>query len=302
MSGFGVQAVDLAIRYGPTVAVDGVGFTLPPGRIYGLLGRNGSGKTTLLSVLAGLRRPGHGRVLVDGVDPFENPRVMAGTCLIRESGDLIGTDRVGRVLEFAAALRPHWDDALAARLVDRFDLALDKRADALSRGQRSALGAVLGLASRSPLTMLDEVYLGMDAPTRYAFYDELLADYVEHPRTIILSSHLIDEVERLVEGVLMLHRGRVLVDDEADSIRGRGASVIGPADTVDAFVSRLTAGGISALATQRLGGTKQVSVYGELDGAVRAEARTLGLEIGSISLQDLFVHLTDDAQERETSR
>jgi ABC-2 type transport system ATP-binding protein len=220
---------------------------------------------------------------------------MAGSCLIRESGDVIGSDRVGRVLDFAAALRPDWDQEFADRLVTRFDLPLDKKADALSRGQRSALGVVLGLAARSPLTMLDEVYLGMDAPTRYAFYDELLADYITHPRTIILSSHLIDEIERLFEGVLVLHEGRVLMDDNADSIRGRGASITGPADAVDSFVSRLTAEGVRRLNTQRLGGTTQVSIFGSLDAAARAQARTLGLDLGSVSLQDLFVHLTENS-------
>jgi ABC-2 type transport system ATP-binding protein len=292
-AGFGVQAIDLAVHYGDTVAVDGVGFTLEPGRIHGLLGRNGSGKTTLLSVLAGLRRPSHGRVLVDGEDPFENARVVAGTCLIRESGDMIDNDRLGRILDFAAALRPCWDGDLAARLVERFGLPLNRRAKALSRGQRSALAVVLGLATRAPLTMLDEVYLGMDAPTRYAFYDELLADYVEHPRTIILSSHLIDEIERLFEGVLVLHEGRVLVHDDADGIRGRGVSITGPAEVVDRFVAVQAGNGIRELGTQRLGGTKQVSMFGELDAATRSQARALGLEVGSLPLQDLFVHLTD---------
>jgi len=297
MTGFQVQAVDLSINYGNTVAVDRIGFTLEPGKIHGLLGRNGSGKTTLLSVLAGLRRPTTGRVLVDGVDPFENARVMAGTCLIRESGDLIATDRVGRVLDFAAALRPDWDADFAAQLIARFGLSLDKKASALSRGQRSALGVVLGLAARSPLTMLDEVYLGMDAPTRYAFYDELLADYVEHPRTIILSSHLIDEIERLFEGVLVLHEGRVLVNDDADAMRGRGASVTGPADVVDQFVATLIVDGVRALGAQRLGSTKQVSIFGDVDSDTRLQARALGLEIGSMPLQDLFVHLTDSGRE-----
>lgn len=299
MTGFAVQALDLTISYADTVAVDSVDLSLEPGRIHGLLGRNGSGKTTLLSVLAGLRRPTHGRILVDGEDPFENPRVLAGTCLIRESGDIVDTDRVGQVLDFAAALRPDWDVAFAARLVERFGLSLDTRAGALSRGRRSALGVVLGLAARSPLTVLDEVYLGMDAPSRYAFYDELLADYVEHPRTIILSSHLIDEIERLFEGVLVLHEGRVLLNDDADAVRGRGATVTGPADAVDGFVAELGAGGLRVLGAQRLGATKQVSVFGDLDGDSRARALALGLDLGSVPLQDLFVHLTDTQQRQE---
>lgn len=293
MTGLDVEVIDLTVRYDETVAVDGISFRLEAGRIHGLLGRNGSGKTTLLSVLAGLRRPTSGRVRVDGEDPFENPRVMAATCLIREAGDVVGTDRIGRILDFAAAVRPDWDGDFAARLVTRFGLPLDRRADALSRGQRSALGVVLGLAARSPLTMLDEAYLGMDAPTRYAFYDELLADYVAHPRTILLSSHLIEEIERLFEGLLVLHEGRVLMAGEAEGIRGRGASLTGPAADVDAFAARLAAGGVRTLSAQRLGGTKQVSLFGELDADLRAQARAGGLEVGAVPLQDLFVHLTD---------
>ena len=301
MTGFGIRTENLTITYGDTVAVAGLDVTLAPGQIHGLLGRNGSGKTTLLSVLAGLRRPAGGRVLIDGEDPFENARVMAGTCLIRESGDVIGSDRAGRILEFAAALRPDWDDDFATRLVERFALPLNKRANALSRGQRSALGVVLGLAARAPLTLLDEVYLGMDAPTRYAFYDELLADYIAHPRTIILSSHLIDEIERLFEGVLVLHEGRLLINDGVESIRGRGASITGRADVVDSFVATLVVDGMRNLGDQRLGATKQVSLFGDLDADARAQARALGLEIGSMPLQDLFVHLTD-SHRREITR
>jgi ABC-2 type transport system ATP-binding protein len=295
MSGLGVQATDLSVSYGAAVAVDRVSFTLQPGRIYGLLGRNGSGKSSLMAVLAGFRKPSSGRVLIDGDAPFENARVMAGSCLIRESGDVVVTSRVRAVLSLAAALRPHWDGEFAARLLDQFALAPDTRVDALSRGQRSALAVVLGLAARSPLTMLDEVYLGMDAPTRYAFYDELLADYVEHPRTIILSSHLIDEIERLFEGVLVLHEGRLLVDEDADDIRGRGLSVTGPAIAVDGFVEALAANGGRTLGSRQLGATKQVTILAGLDGETRERARRLGLDLGPVPLQDLFVHLTDGA-------
>jgi ABC-2 type transport system ATP-binding protein len=129
----------------------------------------------------------------------------------------------------------------------------------------------------------------------------LLADYVAHPRTIILSSHLIDEIERLFEGVLVLHEGRVLMNDDVESIRGRGASVTGPVDVVNSFVATLVADGIRDLGAHRLGGTKQVSIFGDLDGDARRRARALGLELGSMPLQDLFVHLTD-SHGREVSR
>lgn len=284
---FGVRIQDLTVNYGRTTALDGATVELAPGAIHGLLGRNGSGKTTLLSVLAAFRRPGSGIVRVDGEDPWENPRVTAGTCLVRESGD-VHTDLPMRAnLDFLAGARPTFDRTFAEGLLDTFELDPKCKPAALSRGKKSAFGVVVGLASRAALTMFDEVHLGMDAPSRYAFYDALVADYVEHPRTIILSSHLIDEIQRLLEHVVILDRGRVLVADEAEALRARGVSVAGPADVVEQFTADRR-----VLGRQSLGRTAQVTIDGGLGPAERAAAADLGLELGPVDLQDLVVHLT----------
>lgn len=221
MRPFGVQLTDVTVRFPSITAVDSVSATIQPGTITGLLGRNGSGKSTLLAAVAGFRRPTRGRVLVDGSTPFENPDVVAGICLIREAGDYADS-RVSDVLSLAASVRSTWSHDLAEHLMARFNLPAKRLATNLSRGQRSALGALVGLASRSPLTLFDEVYLGMDAPTRYAFYDELLADYTQSPRTIVVSSHLIGEVEQLFEHVLVLDHGRLLLHESAEDLRERG--------------------------------------------------------------------------------
>ena len=132
---------------------------------------------------------------------------MGATMLVRESGE---TSRTGRSREMLRLTPPPVDVRCrpAEKLLDIFELSPTNRPDRLSRGKKSAFGVVVGLASRAPLTLLDEVHLGMDAPARYAFYDALLADWLEHPRTIVLSSHLINEVERLLEDVVVLDRGR----------------------------------------------------------------------------------------------
>ena len=289
---FAVEVRDLSVRYGRSTALEGVSLRLEPGVIYGLLGRNGAGKTSLLSTIAAFQRASSGTVLVDGEDPYENARVMAGTCLVREGGDF-PEERVKGVLDFAARLRPLWDAELAARLVDRFELPLDKKVTQLSRGKRSALGVVVGLASRAPLTMFDEAYLGLDAPSRYAFYDALLADYTEHPRTIVLSSHLIEEVERLFERVIILDGGRVLVDEEAETLRSSGTTVTGPAAAVDEFTAPWR-----VVARKSLGPTVQATVVGDLPSDAPARASAAGLELGAVPLQDLFVHLTSPSREK----
>lgn len=291
MTGLSIELRGLTQRFDDVVAVDDLSLRIEPDRIVGLLGRNGSGKTTLLSLLAAFRKATEGSVLVDGQDPFENPAVCSQICLVREAGDVIASDRVANVLDLARRLRSTWDAELAARLVDRFELPLRTRVQHLSRGQRSALGIVLGLASRAPLTMLDESYLGMDAANRQAFYEELLRDYVEHPRTIVLSTHLIDEVAPLFEDVVIIDRGRLLVHESADDLRARGVAVVGPTASVESVTA-----GMERLNEQRLGGTSSIVVYGELSDEQQADARRLGLELGPIGMQDLFIHLTGRAE------
>lgn len=272
--------------------LDGATLTIRPGTITGVLGRNGAGKTTMLSLLAAFTRPTSGTVVVgpegEQEDPWENPWVTSGTQLVRESGDLLNDEKVTTSLKYYADMRPDWSAETAGRLLDLFEIDVRKNPSALSRGKRSAIGATIGLATRAPLTIFDEVYLGMDAPTRYAFYDELLADYAEHPRTILLSSHLVEEVERLFEDVVVIDDGRVLLAESADEMRARGFSLTGTRDAVERI-----AGGRRVLHRQQLGATVQVTLEGALDDTELADAREAGVEVGAVPVQDLFVRLTD---------
>jgi ABC-2 type transport system ATP-binding protein len=127
----------------------------------------------------------------------------------------------------------------------------------------------------------------MDVPSRNLFYDALLADYTEVPRTFVLSTHLVSEVSAMLEEVVILDNGRLVTQSPVDSLRGRGASIVGPAAAVDKFTV-----GFTVLAEERLGGTKSTTVLGDLDQALLADATAAGLEIGPVGLQDLFVHLT----------
>ena len=297
-----VDVREVTVRYRRTTAVYRISLRFDGPAIHGLLGRNGSGKTSLLSVVAAFRKANGGAVLLDGEPVYENPAATRRICFVRGDGDTVDHDwpgdRVRDALDVAARLRPQWDADFADELVERFGLPLRGRLSELSRGQRSALGITLGLASRAPLTIFDESYLGMDAPSRYAFFDALMADYVAHPRTFVISTHYIDEVAPLFEHVAIIDDGRLLLQDTAEGLRTRGAAVTGPAETVAAFTD-----GLEVLATQQLGPTRQVTVYGEFDEAWRRQAQRAGLELGPVALQDLFVHLTDrDRGERVTDR
>lgn len=278
---------NLTIRYGSTVAIDNLSLQLEGAGICGLLGRNGSGKTTLLSAVAGLRRPDAGEVLVDGEPVFENEAATSQICLIRESGDTVdGTEKISYALEFAADMRPYWSEALAGQMLEKFRLDRKTHVGSLSRGQRSALAATLGLASQAPLTIFDEAYLGMDAPTRYAFYEALLADYIENPRLIVLSTHLIEEVERLFSDIIMIDAGRLVLREGAETLQSRGSTLVGPREAVDRATN-----GLRVLSARDLGPTRSVAVYGDA-AEVAKRAAAEGLDVGSLPIQDIFVHLT----------
>ena len=283
-----VRVTHASRRYRGVSAVDDASFELEAGRVHGLLGRNGAGKTTLMRLVTGLERPSSGSVEVFGADPFENEHVLRRTCFVKESQTYPDLT-VSRVLASARLLQPGWDEDLAQRLVTDFDLPTTRRVSKLSRGMRSALGIVIGLASRAPLTLFDEPYLGLDAPSRVLFYDRLLADFAEHPRTVVLSTHLIDEVANLLERVVVVDHGRVVIDAEADEVRGTAFTVVGRAGPVAEFVGRR-----EVVAHQAVGAYATATVRGRVDDPERRLADELSLDLSPVSLQDLVAHATTD--------
>jgi ABC-2 type transport system ATP-binding protein len=267
-------------------AVADASFALEENRIHGLLGRNGAGKTTLMQLLTGQEFATRGTIEVFGESPVENARVLDNVCFIKESQRYPDDFRVKHVLRSAPWFFPDWDDDFAADLVERFRLPENRRVKKLSRGQLSAVGVIVGLASRAPLTFFDEPYLGLDAVARQLFYDVLLADFAEHPRTVVLSTHLIDEVSNLLEHVVVIDDGRIIIDADADELRGSAVDVVGARSAVEAFTA-----GREVLHRTALGGLATATVAG-LDDAGRAAAREAGLELAPVSLQQLVIRTT----------
>lgn len=228
-----------------------------------------------------------------GGDPFENDAITQQICFCAENQVYPDYFRVRDVFTAARLLYPTWDAAYAEELVELFELPKKRRVVKLSRGMRSAVGIVTGLASRAPLTMFDEPYLGLDATARQLFYNQLLADYAENPRTILLSTHLIDEVSELIEHVLVVDRGQLVIDEEAERLRGRAITISGPADTVDKFTYAMT-----RLHEERLLGQSRVTVLGDADDP--QHARALGLDVKPVSLQELVVQSTSGEYRRRT--
>src|SRR5262245_6895425 len=282
-----VTANGITKRYArtPNPAVDNVSFSLRENTIYGLLGRNGAGKTTLMQLLTGQVVPTAGTVEVFGGQPYENEGVLREVCFVKESQRYPDAFSVNNALHAASMLFANWDDAFAQSLVDDFGLPRRRRVKKLSRGMLSAVGVIVGLASRAPLTFFDEPYLGLDAVARHIFYDRLLEDYAEHPRTVVLSTHLIDEVANLLEHVILIDQGRILLDSDADEVRGSATTVAGPRAAVEAFVADRP-----VIGREALGGLASITIDERLETAERVRAAELGLELAPVSLQQLIIH------------
>ena len=278
-----ISVTGLTRRYRDHPALDGITMAISGGTITGLLGRNGAGKTTLLRILAGQEFPSAGSVRVLGAPPAENEDVLRRLVFVRE--DQAYPDiKVGQALRAASWFRPNWDSALASSLLGDFGLRADKAVKKLSRGQRSALGITLGLAARAEVTLFDEPYAGLDAVARQVFRDRLLADFAEFPRTVLLSTHLIDEAAALFEGIIVIDRGRVVLDAAADALRGAATRVSGPCLAVDALAE-----GRPVWERRQLGSQASVVVAGPLSPGDRERARSSGLDLTPLSLQQLVV-------------
>lgn len=284
-----IKAENLSLKYSQHTALKDLSFTLSGEKIYGLLGRNGAGKTSLLSIIASFREQTSGSITIMGEAPFENAKMMQQVALIYNKDYKDESDKIKAALEGVARYRPHFDMDYANHLIKRFKLPLDKPIKQFSKGMQSAFNVTIGLACQAPITIFDEAYLGMDAPTREVFYQELRKAQEEHPRMIILSTHLVSEMDYLFDEILMINKGEMVLHEEYESLITRGASVTGETQAVNEFVRSK-----KILNSQQLGNTKSVMIYGDMAEAERKKANQLGLEVGPISLQDLFIYLTEE--------
>jgi len=265
--------------------------------ITGLLGRNGAGKTTLMRIIAGHELASAGSVRVFGAEPLENSALLRRMVFIREN-QIYPEFKVRHAIRTASWFYPNWCGELAETLLEEFDLPTDRAIKKLSHGMRSALGIVISLAARAEVTLLDEPNSGLDAVARRRFYDLLLREYAEYPRTVLLSTHLVDEVADLLERVVVIDHGCVVLDACSDDLRGTATRVSGrPLDVEEFVAGRLSWG----RATSR--SHESVVVGGVLDDADRLWARELHLDLRTLSLQEMMVHVVDQTTEdyaRET--
>jgi ABC-2 type transport system ATP-binding protein len=222
-----VAVANLSRRFGSKQALRDVTLTVSRGCVFGLVGENGAGKSTLIKHLLGLWRAESGNVRVFGLDPVTEPTtVLARIGYLSEQPDLPGWMRVAELLRYTQAFYPRWDTTYTERLLGQFGLDLDSRINALSKGQRARLGLIAAEAHRPDLLILDEPSSGLDPIVRRDILEAIIRTVTDEGRTVIFSSHLLDEVERVSDHVAMLHQGAIKLCAALDDIRTRHRRIL----------------------------------------------------------------------------
>ena len=215
-----VEVSGLSRRFGRTVALDDVSLEVPRGAVFGIVGENAAGKTTLIKHILGLFKAKTGRVRVFGLDPVRDPvGVLSRVGYLSEDRDLPDWLRIGEMLRYLRAFYPSWDDGFAEDLRQRFDLDANARIKTLSQGQRARTGLLAALAYRPELLILDEPSTGLDPIVRREILAAIIRTIAEEGRTVLFSSHLLDEVERVSDHVAMIDRGRIVLCEPLDRLK-----------------------------------------------------------------------------------
>lgn len=289
-----LQLENLSLNIKKDTILEHVTLDMEPGKIYGLLGRNGAGKTSLLSLIASFRKPSEGGVLIDGRNPFEDAELMPKVDFLYETNYSDEWNTPQDMFDVTARYKENFDMRYALELMDGFGVDTEKALNTMSKGQQSAMNATIGLAANSPITIFDEVTSGMDAPSREYFYKQVLAANEKHSRILIMSTHIVSEMDYLFDEVIIIHKGRVIIQEPMDQLLEHGFRVTGTEENVEQFTKQM-----ELLGTERLGPTRSDMVFGRLTEAQLTELDTLDLKITPVKLQELFIRLTEEKEEAE---
>ena len=224
-------------RHGKKLALDNVSFEVEKGRVFGLVGENGAGKTTLIKHMLGSLCPDEGSVTLFNIDPTRDPAsVLARLGYLSEDRDLPRWMRVRELMRYTRSFYPDWDEEYAQELMKHFRLSPDARVSSLSRGEKARCGLLMALAHRPELLLLDEPSTGLDAVSRSDILGTIVRSVAEEGRTVVFSSHLLDEVERVVDDVAMFRSGRLELLMSMEDLRAQHQRrVVKLSESVDRF-------------------------------------------------------------------
>ena len=274
---------DITKSFKDTIALDNFSVTFEENKIYGLLGRNGAGKSTLLNLMTNKIFPTSGEILIDGENILENDKALSKMFCMSDKNLYPESFKVKQAVKWTKEFFPKFDADYANELAEKFGLGLKKRIKGLSTGYTSIFKLILALSVNTPIVLFDEPVLGLDANHRDLFYKELIKNYSENPRTIIISTHLIEEVAGIIEDVVIIKNGKKILDDSVQNVLSKGYSVSGSGAKIDEFIKNKETIGVDSL-----GSLKTAHIIGDIDSNIPD-----GLEVTKLDLQKMFIQLTN---------
>ncbi len=283
-----VECSGLTKAFGSTVAVNDLSFSLPADKITGLIGRNGAGKTTLLKLIAGYLVPTGGTLKVFSEDPFNNVNTSANIIFIDDNMTMPASMNLAEILESVGSFYGNWDRKLALGLFEYFTLNPRQYHNNLSKGMKSTFNMILGIAARCPLTIFDEPTVGMDAAVRKDFYRALLKDFMQYPRAIFFSSHLLNEINEILDDILLLNEGKSHLHMPKDEVKEFAVALQGKDQVVAEVI-----GSSEIFYRKKLGKENlYVVVRNRFSEEALSGARRKGVEVSAVAADDLCVYLT----------
>ncbi len=257
-------------------------------KIYGLLGRNGAGKTTLLHLMTNRGILDSGEILIDEESICENDKALSKIYFMEEKNLFPESMKIVDVFKWTKEFYEDFDMEYAIKLSDMFKLNIKKKVKNLSTGYKSISKIIATLASGAEILIFDEPILGLDANHRELFYKELLKIYGEGEKTIIISTHIIEEISHLLEKVVILKEGRVIENDSVENMLNLAYAVSGSSDDVDKYIISK-----NTIAIETLGSYKKATILEERTKEDLDNIKKLELEISTVELQKLFIYLTN---------
>ncbi|MCK8611342.1 ATP-binding cassette domain-containing protein [Apilactobacillus nanyangensis] len=284
MSKIEVRHLAKRFKFSKQPLLSEVNFTLDENEIYGLFGENGAGKSTLMSMISDYNRPSAGEVLYDGENVHENDVALSEIYYMNQDNMYPKKDKVRQIFSFVESMYEDYDVELQEKLVKEFKLDANQKLNKLSTGYQSIVKIIISLCVPCKFVLLDEPTLGLDARNREVFQRNLIETYSENPRTFVISTHIIDEIDRIISDVILLQDGVIKMNENLEDIASKSYSISGPAEDVDAYLQ-----GIRVLEEEKLGRYKTVHFMDQLP----QREVPASVDIEQMKLQKLLVYIMD---------
>lgn len=266
-------------------ALKNINLELEENKIYGILGRNAVGKSTLLKIIAGHYKANSGSLKFKGEEYTKNPSNVKHVCYVSDKTALFDNFNVKEILKDSREAYENWDTEMEKRLINEFKVNIKKNYKKLSSGMKGIVAIIIGICSRTDVTIFDESYIGLDAVNRSIFYRILMNDYMENPRTIIISTHFMDEVANLFEEIILINDGELVQKCNIEDIEEKALILSGNREVIEKYIPRE-----SILQTETIGSFCKAHIDYRLDDNLRIKLKSHNVEIARDSLQNWFVN------------